>query len=185
MQENYGCDLDACPGGYDGLHPNALGKNNPKYIHCFINRSSVKKSNFENNSRGLHQIQESTRLHRPSHVRCSMTFRLEIVNLLSQPKFQLDHSLSQPILKQFRLRKVSRSSGIPSMGPMDMNLIPYSWAPARGPNSMSTPTAGTQGPRMGGNTSSGFVRNTVIQRQIGRILFLSSTAHRNSRRHLT
>lgn len=26
MQENYECDLDSCPGGYDGLHPNALGK---------------------------------------------------------------------------------------------------------------------------------------------------------------
>jgi hypothetical protein len=26
MQENYDCDIDGCPAGYDGLHPNALGK---------------------------------------------------------------------------------------------------------------------------------------------------------------
>ena len=26
MQENYECDIDGCPAGYDGLHPNALGK---------------------------------------------------------------------------------------------------------------------------------------------------------------
>ena len=57
MQENYECDLDGCPAGSDGLHPNALGKkNNPKYIHCSINRFFVEQSNFENNSRGLHQI---------------------------------------------------------------------------------------------------------------------------------
>jgi hypothetical protein len=28
MQENYDCDIDGCPAGYDGLHPNALGKTN-------------------------------------------------------------------------------------------------------------------------------------------------------------
>jgi hypothetical protein len=26
MQENYACDVDGCAAGYDGLHPNALGK---------------------------------------------------------------------------------------------------------------------------------------------------------------
>lgn len=33
MQELYGCDLDSCPGGYDGLHPNALGKITLKPIY--------------------------------------------------------------------------------------------------------------------------------------------------------
>ena len=30
MQENYDCDIDGCPAGYDGLHPNALGKEDPR-----------------------------------------------------------------------------------------------------------------------------------------------------------
>jgi hypothetical protein len=39
MRENYDCDVSGCPAGYDGLHPNVLGKYTPKGVsvtHDFV-----------------------------------------------------------------------------------------------------------------------------------------------------